>query len=104
VGDVYYRVKLTLEKFTIGAVSDNDFNIVLDDGAMIQDMDSRQMLVNPTNRLAEVATLVAEVESKKRHWWWQVGGVIAAFAFVIWRWKTNRRKAEENVSRASGIR
>jgi hypothetical protein len=90
-GEVFYRVTLTINDITFDEVTDDDFKVPVAAGAPIHDLDSGQLLVNPTKRLAEVASLAAEVEAKRLRWvWWLVTGVVFVLALIGGYWKTRR--------------
>jgi hypothetical protein len=90
-GEVFYRVSLTIEKLSLDEVTDDDFKVPVAAGAPIHDADSGQLLVNPAKRLAEVASLVADVEAKRLRWRWLITGIVVVLVFIGWCWKVRRR-------------
>ena len=97
-GEIYLRVKMTVEKFAIGKVTDDDFRVELIDGADVIDADHGHLIVNPTSRLAEIGDLVAEINSSRRSWWAWIGLVASVIAVVggWWWWWWRRRTATPN--------
>lgn len=72
-------------------MTDDDFKVPVAAGAPIHDADSGQLLVNPAKRLAEVASLVADVEAKRLRWRWLITGIVVVLVFIGWCWKVRRR-------------
>lgn len=97
-GEIYYRVRMTVEKFSIGQVTDEDFRIELADGADIFDMDHGHLIVNRTSRLTEIGDLVAELKSSQRSWWGWIAVVAAAVIAVMGIWWWRRRASARRVT------
>lgn len=87
-GEIYYRVEIQVEKFSIGEVTDDDFQVNLAKGADVIDADLGHLIVNPASRSAEIGDLLAEINASRRSWWSWLGPValVLATITVFWWW------------------
>lgn len=88
-GEVYYRMKLTVDQIEIGKVTDDDFKVDLIAGAPVFDTDTGRMIENRASHLTEVGAIVAEMNSSYRPWWHWAGIAVVCILLItaIWFWK-----------------